>query len=398
MSSTAPTASETAAPAVASPMKVRKRNGSFEPVDVNKIVRAVGRSCTGLTPGRSAARGHAHHQRPLRRRHHARARPALDPDRGRAHRGGARVLAPGRAPPDDLHRQGSRGPGDPLVLAVDRGRAAARPDRRAARGLRGRERAQAERGGRAGAQRPASSTSASARSTTATCCATRRRARRSRPRSTSSCASPAACPRASRRRSSSTGMFSRPRVPAELADALQLGHAPRAALVVLPARLAAGRPARRSTTATPTWPCSRSSRAASASRSTACARAGSLIRGTNGHSNGIVPWLRTLDASVAAVNQGGKRKGACCVYLETWHADLEEFLELRDNTGDEARRTHNLNLAHWVPDLFMRRVEQDGTWSLFDPKAVPHLHRPLRRRRSTPPTRRRRRTGSRRSR
>jgi ribonucleoside-diphosphate reductase alpha chain len=100
---------------------------------------------------------------------------------------------------------------------------------------------------------------------------------------------------------------------------------------------------------------------------------GSLIRGTNGQSNGIVPWLRTLDASVAAVNQGGKRKGACCVYLETWHADVEEFLELRDNTGDEARRTHNLNLAHWVPDLFMRRVEADGEWSLFDPKAVPHL-------------------------
>jgi ribonucleoside-diphosphate reductase alpha chain len=100
---------------------------------------------------------------------------------------------------------------------------------------------------------------------------------------------------------------------------------------------------------------------------------GSLIRGTNGHSNGIVPWLRTLDASVAAVNQGGKRKGACCVYLETWHADVEEFLELRDNTGDEARRTHNLNLAHWVPDLFMKRVESDGVWSLFDPKTVPEL-------------------------
>jgi ribonucleoside-diphosphate reductase alpha chain len=100
---------------------------------------------------------------------------------------------------------------------------------------------------------------------------------------------------------------------------------------------------------------------------------GSLIRGTNGHSNGIVPWLRTLDASVAAVNQGGKRKGACCVYLETWHADIEEFLELRDNTGDEARRTHNLNLAHWVSDLFMRRVEADQEWSLFDPKAVPHF-------------------------
>ena len=81
---------------------------------------------------------------------------------------------------------------------------------------------------------------------------------------------------------------------------------------------------------------------------------GSLIASTNGHSNGIVPWLKTLDASVAAVNQGGKRKGACCVYLEPWHADIEEFLELRDNTGDEARRTHNLNLANWVPDLFMQ--------------------------------------------
>ncbi len=100
---------------------------------------------------------------------------------------------------------------------------------------------------------------------------------------------------------------------------------------------------------------------------------GSLIRATNGLSNGIVPWLRTLDASVAAVNQGGKRKGACCVYLEPWHADVEQFLELRDNTGDPARRTYNLNFAHWIPDLFMRRVDQDGMWSLFDPKTVPHL-------------------------
>ncbi len=87
---------------------------------------------------------------------------------------------------------------------------------------------------------------------------------------------------------------------------------------------------------------------------------GSLIRSTNGLSNGIVPWLKTLDSSVAAVNQGGKRKGAACVYLETWHADIEGFLELRDNTGDDARRTHHLNLANWVPDLFMQRVEQDG--------------------------------------
>ncbi len=100
---------------------------------------------------------------------------------------------------------------------------------------------------------------------------------------------------------------------------------------------------------------------------------GSLIESTNGHSNGIVPWLKTLDASVAAVNQGGKRKGACCVYLETWHADIEEFLELRDNTGDEARRTHNLNFANWVSDLFMKRVESGEDWSLFDPKDVPEF-------------------------
>ncbi|MFH8452215.1 ribonucleoside-diphosphate reductase subunit alpha [Streptomyces fungicidicus] len=100
---------------------------------------------------------------------------------------------------------------------------------------------------------------------------------------------------------------------------------------------------------------------------------GSLIRGTNGHSNGIVPFLKTLDASVAAVNQGGRRKGAAAVYLETWHSDIEEFLELRDNTGEDARRTHNLNLAHWVPDEFMRRVDADAPWSLFSPADVPGL-------------------------
>ncbi len=100
---------------------------------------------------------------------------------------------------------------------------------------------------------------------------------------------------------------------------------------------------------------------------------GSLIKGTNGHSNGIIPWLKTLDSSVAAVNQGGKRKGAACVYLETWHADIEEFLEMRDNTGDEAKRTHNLNFANWVPDLFMKRVEEDALWSLFDPRVVPNF-------------------------
>ena len=100
---------------------------------------------------------------------------------------------------------------------------------------------------------------------------------------------------------------------------------------------------------------------------------GSLIKGTNGKSNGIIPWLKTLDSSVAAVNQGGRRKGAACVYLEAWHADVEEFLELKDNTGDEARRAHNLNIANWVPDLFMQRVEEGGAWSLFDPKAVPEF-------------------------
>ena len=100
---------------------------------------------------------------------------------------------------------------------------------------------------------------------------------------------------------------------------------------------------------------------------------GSLIASTNGYSNGIIPWLKTLDASVAAVNQGGRRKGACCVYLEPWHADVEDFLKLRDNTGDDALRTHNLNLANWIPDLFMRRVEADREWSLFDPKVVPEL-------------------------
>lgn len=100
---------------------------------------------------------------------------------------------------------------------------------------------------------------------------------------------------------------------------------------------------------------------------------GSLIKGTNGKSNGIVPWLKTLDASVAAVNQGGKRKGACCVYLESWHSDIEDFLELRDNTGDDARRTYNLNTANWISDLFMQRVQEDGMWSLFDPKVTPHL-------------------------
>ncbi len=100
---------------------------------------------------------------------------------------------------------------------------------------------------------------------------------------------------------------------------------------------------------------------------------GRHIKGTNGKSNGLVPWLHTLSGSVAAVNQGGKRKGAACVYLETHHPDIMQFLELRDNTGEKEQRAYNLNLANWVPDLFMKRVQEDGLWSLIDPAQAPEL-------------------------
>jgi len=100
---------------------------------------------------------------------------------------------------------------------------------------------------------------------------------------------------------------------------------------------------------------------------------GSLIRGTNGLSNGVIPFLKVFDSSVHAVNQGGKRKGAAAVYLEPWHADIENFLELRNNTGSEERRTHHLNLALWISDLFMKRVETDQEWSLFSPSDTPEL-------------------------
>lgn len=100
---------------------------------------------------------------------------------------------------------------------------------------------------------------------------------------------------------------------------------------------------------------------------------GALIRGTNGLSNGVVPFLKVFDSSVHAVNQGGKRKGAAAVYMEPWHADIESFLDLRNNTGAEERRTHNLNLALWIPDLFMKRVELDAQWSLFSPNQTPDL-------------------------
>ncbi|ALO46027.1 ribonucleoside-diphosphate reductase subunit alpha [Pseudohongiella spirulinae] len=101
---------------------------------------------------------------------------------------------------------------------------------------------------------------------------------------------------------------------------------------------------------------------------------GAGIKGTNGKSQGIVPFLKVVNDTAVAVNQGGKRKGAVCAYLETWHLDIEEFLELRKNTGDDRRRTHDMNTANWIPDLFMKRVFEDGEWTLFSPNNVPELH------------------------
>jgi len=101
---------------------------------------------------------------------------------------------------------------------------------------------------------------------------------------------------------------------------------------------------------------------------------GSYIKGTNGKSQGVVPFLKVVNDTAVAVNQGGKRKGAVCAYLETWHLDIEEFVELRKNTGDDRRRTHDMNTANWIPDLFMKRVFEDGEWTLFSPSDAPDLH------------------------
>ncbi|MBP6807174.1 MAG: ribonucleoside-diphosphate reductase subunit alpha, partial [Chromatiaceae bacterium] len=101
---------------------------------------------------------------------------------------------------------------------------------------------------------------------------------------------------------------------------------------------------------------------------------GAHIKGTNGRSQGVVPFLKVANDTAVAVNQGGKRKGAVCAYLETWHVDIEEFLDLRKNTGDDRRRTHDMNTANWVPDLFMKRVAEDGDWTLFSPDETPDLH------------------------
>ncbi|MDP2226142.1 MAG: ribonucleoside-diphosphate reductase subunit alpha, partial [Moraxellaceae bacterium] len=101
---------------------------------------------------------------------------------------------------------------------------------------------------------------------------------------------------------------------------------------------------------------------------------GTYIKGTNGKSQGVVPFLKVANDTAVAVNQGGKRKGAVCAYLETWHLDIEEFVELRKNTGDDRRRTHDMNTANWVPDLFMKRVFDDGEWTLMSPADAPDLH------------------------
>jgi ribonucleoside-diphosphate reductase alpha chain len=101
---------------------------------------------------------------------------------------------------------------------------------------------------------------------------------------------------------------------------------------------------------------------------------GAYIKGTNGKSQGVVPFLKVVNDTAVAVNQGGKRKGAVCAYLESWHMDIEEFIELRKNTGDDRRRTHDMNTANWIPDLFMKRVFNDGQWTLFSPSEVPDLH------------------------
>ena len=106
---------------------------------------------------------------------------------------------------------------------------------------------------------------------------------------------------------------------------------------------------------------------------------GGHIKGTNGTSQGVIPFLKVANDTAVAVNQGGKRKGAMCAYLETWHLDIEDFLELRKNTGDERRRTHDMNTANWIPDLFMKRVKANAHWTLFNPERDAGFARSLRR-------------------
>ena len=150
------------------------------------------------------------------------------------------------------------------------------------------------------------------------------------------------------------------------ADAVQLRHAALAALVLLPDD---GRPttSTASTRRSRKTRCCPSSPAASATTGRRCARWARTSRAPTARSQGVVPFLKVVNDTAVAVNQGGKRKGAVCSYLETWHLDIEEFLELRKNTGDDRRRTHDMNTANWIPDLFMKRVMEDGDWTLFSP-------------------------------
>ena len=107
---------------------------------------------------------------------------------------------------------------------------------------------------------------------------------------------------------------------------------------------------------------------------TAIRGTGAMIRSTNVNSQGVIPFLKILDSTTSAINRSGKRRGATCAYLEVWHYDFEDFLELRKNTGDERRRTHDLNIAAWVPDLFVKRVIEGGEWTFFSPDETPDLH------------------------
>ena len=359
-------------------MRVRKRNGNAEPVDLNKIVRAVSRCCVGL-PRVDALRvatktisglydGATTQELDSLSIQTAAALIVDEPEY-------ARLVGP---PAGHLHPEGSAQPGDPLLLAVGRRGAQARAHRGPAAAVRPGQRAQAERRHRSVAQRPVR---------------VLRPAHRLRPLS-------AQAPADARGDRDAAGLLPARGVRADglrPKDAIEL-YRLFSSLEYLPSSptlFNAGTRHEQLSSCflldspadeleaiykkyTDVAMLSKFSGGIGVAYHRVRSR-GSLIKSTNGHSNGIVPWLKTLDASVAAVNQGGKRKGACCVYLETWHADIEDFLELRDNTGDEARRTHNLNLANWVPDLFMTRVEQDGEWSLFDPKATAAPDGPVRR-------------------
>ena len=157
------------------------------------------------------------------------------------------------------------------------------------------------------------------------------------------------------------------------ADAVQQRHAPLAAVELLPDH-GGRRPRRHLRGAEGERAAEQVRRRPGQRLDAACARWARYIKGTNGKSQGVVPFLKVVNDTAVAVNQGGKRKGAVCAYLETWHLDIEEFLELRKNTGDDRRRTHDMNTANWIPDLFMKRVVEGGDWTLFSPSTCPDLH------------------------